>query len=383
MHDKCLKIAIFSIIINLFLAPLNSELAKIFGYITIITACAYPIIRAFNGRIVKIHVHVVCLVVLLLISVLLSAGSYEAKNTETYIISFISFIAFYWSISFKPNKESSLDLKFFFKANIVLCFIYIFHAFGPFGEKYLVIDSWGNQVFNMGLGNPNAVAGYVMFSVTMLLIQLINDVNRLHKIVLAILMGIMVYILFLLQSRAVLLCTIGAILIVLIGKERRAMNVLNLVIVLAPLGMLIVLPALDRAGVDFQLLGKQLMTGRTDVYQKNLDIVLSNPRVLIVGSFFEFYFQNLHNSSLAIIATLGLSGYLIYSVFWYKQIRKIDKEKKDRTQMVAFICLIAYILHSSAETMFMVGTIPYSVFIVLIVLIAKGEIRNRTTDIVD
>ena len=379
MHNKCLKIAIFAIIINLFLAPLNSEWAKIFGYITIISACIYPIMRAFNGRTVKINVYVVCFIVLLIGSLLLSVGSYETKNAETYIISFLSFVTFYWSISFKSDEESSLDLKFFFNANIALCIIFIFHAFGPFGEKYLVTDSWGNQVFNMGLGNPNAVAGYVMFSVTMLLIQIINDPDRFHKVLLVILLGIMVYILFLLQSRTVVFCTLGAILVVLIGKEGRVSNIINLLILLTPLAMLVVLPILDRMGIDFQLLGKQLMTGRTEIYNENLDVILSNPRMLLVGSFFDFYFRNLHNAPLTIIATLGITGYFIYILFWYKQIKRINSEKKDRNQAVAFVCLIAYILHSSAETMFMAGTIPYSVFIVVIVLIAKGEIKKRAT----
>jgi O-antigen ligase len=101
--------------------------------------------------------------------------------------------------------------------------------------------------------------------------------------------------------------------------------------------------------------------------------------MLLVGSFFEFYFQNLHNAPLAIIATLGFTGYFLYIVFWYKLIKRINHEKKDPNQVAAFVCLIAYILHSSAETMFMAGTIPYSVFIVVIVSIAKGEIKKRTT----
>lgn len=372
-----IKIAVWSIVLNVLFSPLNSSLAVIFGYVTIAASWLYPIIRTFRGRKIKVNKFVIGLAVNLLISMLVSISSIETSMIETYIISFVSFLTFYWSASFRPDETSRLDLRFFFKANLFLCFIYIFHAFGPFGEKYLVTDVWGNKVFNMGLGNPNAVSGYIMFSVMLLLIQLLHEKGTANKFFVLVLMGVMLYILYLLSSRTTFFCTIVALAAVAWNRRERAGNWVYMLVLLIPLCMVFFQLALAELESETQILGKGLDTGRAEIYEIALKKIFSSPLTLLFGECFQQYFQNLHNAPLALIATIGLMGYIPCCVFWFKQIKMLNSSVDGGSQKIAFVCIIVYILHSSAETMFMTGTVPYSMFVLLVLMIAKGDIKYR------
>ena len=78
----------------------------------------------------------------------------------------------------------------------------------------MISNEWGVRVFNMGLGNPNAVSAYVMFSVAVLVMQLLSLQRLVRKIINAVLIVILIYIILMLSSRTVLVCTIAILVYV-------------------------------------------------------------------------------------------------------------------------------------------------------------------------
>ena len=64
-------------------------------------------------------------------------------------------------------------------------------------------------------------------------------------------------------------------------------------------------------------------------------------------------------------------------IFWNKQLGILRDICVERKQIIAFVAIIVVLLHSSSESMGVIGTIPYSIFVIVIMKIARGEIRSR------
>ena len=379
MYNKLLKIAMYAIALNIFFTPLNGGIARLFGYMTILLTWAYPVVRTFIKRRPEMNIWVLILIGVVLFSVALNLGSFRMDNASATIISIVSFVVFYWSVSFDRDENRTMDLRFFFRLNYVLCAIFILYAFGPFDFKYTQINSSGAESFTMGLGNPNAVSGYVMFSIVLLIMQQTHLKKRVYKVLNLLLTGVILYILYLLSSRTVLACVLGIVVFVLVRRHGKMGRWIPYIAMLIPVLMISAQILLAEYDITVEILGKPLMSGRDKLYMEAIEEIRARPQMLVFGDIFYYCFENLHNAPLSILATLGISGLVMYWVFWLRLLRNLNRTSVGREYMIAYVCVLAYVVHSSSEIMFMAGAVPYCFFVLITVRIAKGEIRMPDT----
>lgn len=307
----------------------------------------------------------------------MSVNEFLLENLEKYVVSIVSFLALYWSLSFGQENRKGLYLRDIYKINYLLCITYILFTFGPFSFKYTSFGEWESPMFTMGLGNPNAVAVYVMFSIIILLIQLQSIRRGIYKCFNISIIVTLIYILLKLSSRTVLVCVIAILVYGVVRPRRKIGKIFPYLIMIIPIMMIpIQLYIGEQSNTAFKILGKSLATGRSDVYEEVLTEILSTPISFLFGNFSKYSFGNMHNAPLAILASIGVIGLLLYFAFRIHQINILNKFAKTNVQKIAFVSLLAFIIHSSSEAMTMIGTIPYGVLLLVIVKIAKGDFQD-------
>lgn len=376
MQNKLLKIAVYAIVLNVLFVPLNSTIAALFGYCTIITSVLYPLSQSYRNGTLRINRIVLAMMVALIISAITSMDSFEKGNLQQYIVSAVSFIAFYWALSNRDQKSSGIVLEDIYRANYLLCMIYIAYAFGPFDFKYMVINRWGDTVFTMGLGNPNTVAVYVMFSVVILIMQNVDICKKTRKAINWILVFILINILFMLSSRTVMVSLITVLICLVMRMKKKSSLWISYLVLFIPLVIVVIQPILTSRSVT-EVLGKSIETGRGEIFATFLKSVGEKPHCFIFGRFFEYGFENYHNVPLTIVGNLGVVGLALFLGFWFGQFRYLNGICQDKIQFLAFTSLIAFMVHASSEAMTMIGTIPYGTLLVILTEIAKGNVKKK------
>ena len=380
MSGLLLKLSLYSAIFNIAVTPFSSGVARIFGYTTIlffVASVLTPFVLTKKGTISRTNISLVFLIALTFLCSCHELIGKSFGNIIDLVLPILSFVTFYIALEQKKQKNSKITLMEIFYANYVLCFILMIFAFGPFDFKYQVVNKYEDAIFTLGLGNPNAVSLCVMFCVILLFIQICTISNVYVKVVNILLSAVLFYILYLLSSRTVLFCAIIVAIAFLI-KAPKAFKAISYFVVLVPLIMIGVhLRLLDSDDITLQILGKSISTGRPEMYRKFLDEIQTFPIRALTGNLCGYGFENLHNGLLAIFASLGVFGVLLYVTFWNRQLTILRKVCVDRKQKIAFAAILAILVHASSEAMGIVGTIPYSVFVVIIMKIAKGEIETN------
>ncbi len=380
MSSWLLKISLYSSVINLATLPFSALISRIFGYLTIILFFLSVIQCVFRNKklvLKKTAIGFIVVIIVGMMTSLPSLGLGSIGNIIDQFLSIISFVLFYVSMLSDSEEQRGFVLEDLYRINYILCFIILAFAFGPFDFKYEIINEYGGKLFTLGLGNPNGVSLYIMFSIVFLMIHFYKKKKISLRIIDLGLIVAMVYVLYLLESRTVFICTL-CVLIAFLLKAPKAFTWFSYFVVLAPVLMIIFqLQIRNLNTVSIVILGKAINTGRPEVYTRILTDISSSLPKIIFGDLFGYSFSNAHNGLLSIFASVGLGGVVMYIVFWYQQLKKLRVMCVDTVQRIAFFTIMAVLIHSSSEAMGVVGTIPFSIFVVVIMKIAKGEIRSK------
>ena len=303
MQNRLLKIAMYSIALNILFVPFNSSVAAIFGYCTILISVLYPLLRSYEAGKLKVNTLIILLAAVLLASALTSIADFQRKNLQNYIVSAVSFLSFYWALSCSEQGVGGAWLEDLYKANYILCAIFIAFSFGPFDFKYMQINQWGDTVFSMGLGNPNTVAVHVMFSLILLIMKNLSERKTLRKAINWCLILLLLVILYKLSSRTVMAATVTVLICVLLRVKKRNSLWIAYIALLVPLLIVIIQPMLSSETLG-QVLGKSLETGRGSIFRFFFKTVRKNPHHYVVGRFFKYGFENYHNVPPAVLPYL-------------------------------------------------------------------------------
>ncbi len=375
MQNRLLKLLMLSVTFNIIFTPLNGSIANLFGYSMIVLFCLYPFAGYTSIQPLKMNYLVLILVILMATSCLISFSSFKTENIVNQILPALSFLSFYWSLSIKKDFYNDvLDLRYFLKLNYLLSFAYICYAFLPFDFSYIVMNAWDYEVLTLGMGNPNAAAIYVMFSIVLLCLGYIKAENSKQKVLNAVFIVLLIYILTMLRSRTVLLSTIIIVWVSVFKRNIKITRILPKLIMLVPIAMIAFQVVLTNMGADATVLGKPISTGRGAFYSDLLSEIFDFPQKFIFGEYFKYPLSNLHNSVLVILFSLGGVGYFVYHLFWVRFLAYLRGVCNTQIQKVAFVTILCLIIHSSSEAAFITGALPYGCMGLLIVEIAKGKI---------
>lgn len=369
-----------AMVINIALVPWGTSWAIVAGYATIILT----VLAAFMGMKGKLHIELnkgtVGILILFAAMVLgLLVDFRKLKFNVDFIKIIVSFFCCYGLINMKPQKHNQKDLVDIFRINKLLALVYIAYTFLPFSFRYTVVNRWGATAFTMNMGNSNATSILVMFCVAVLCLEFKKESRRGWKIVNAMLILALMYTLILLQSRTAVACMIFVIACIWF-KNLKFKKWYGVVVLLLPI-IYFVLQILLRELEGITILNKELNTGRGEMFVGYIEAIKGAPMRYILGSVVTHQLANYHNAPIAIVSNFGFIGFIGYLIFWNYQFRTLINDSNRTTlQSMAVVVLFAFIIHSSAEASPMLGGIPHSSAVILIVRLAKDQFEEPAID---
>ena len=367
--ERLLQISLVSAVINIALTPIASNVAVYFGYLMIICSWAYALMCTVLSRSLKISILALFIIVALSLST--SVVYFNGEELRKKIISIISFISFYCMLSLHKDTDIShrINFKHIYYSAIALSIVFGIYAFAFPSISYTPYGRYGDLLFTMGMGNPNGTAVYVLFTAMILLLAISLTRSKLKKVILSVVVAALAYIMFLLSSRTVLACFILALLCIIFLPSLKCRRTFRYIVLVAPIIMIIIQFALNDKIGDFELLGKDLDTGRYVMYRDLLEQIGNEPLQYIFGNLCKYNFQNFHNG---VIWTIKM---------WNICLGDIEKTIKSKYQKLAYFFVLLFLLDSVSESMTMVGTLPQGLFVYLMVKIARGEVVLNSTDL--
>ena len=367
------KIALCASIANIACLPFSASVAAIFGYILIISFFAHVLSVCFFER-DKINAPFLGCVFSLFFSIIASQLQIGWFSREK-VLTILFFLSFYCLLLSKNTSLNSLRLKDVYILNYILSFVFLFLAYGPTGKQYVEFNEWGALQYTLGLGNPNGTSGCVLFSISILCLQIKQSKEKLIKVFNGALLCFLISILILLASRTSFVCCFFLVVSLVLNPVKKYLLPLNICCLFVPLIMIIVqIIFIHNNFSDILFLGKKLDTGRPEMFLEILNTIEQSPSFLILGDFGSYYFQNKHNFFLSIFASLGLLGVVTILYIWIYSLSQIFSHVKNRVQENAYLLIFVFFIHSSSETMFLIGSIPYALFFLVVIKIASGEI---------
>lgn len=369
-----LQTSLVAAVINIALTPIAPGVAAYFGYLMIICFWAYALVWTFQNR--SMRISILLLLAIVALSAVTSTMYFNGEELRKKIISLVSFISFYWILSLPADTDSqqNIEFKHLYYSAVVLTFVFVTYAFAFPAIAYTPYGAYGNLIFTMGLGNPNGTAVYVLFTAMVLLLAFVSTKRKLKKIMLMILVCVLSYIMYLLSSRTVLICFLLAVVCVIVLPKLKVKRIFRYAVLIAPLIMILIQFAFNDKIGDLEILGKDLDTGRFEMYRDLLQEITKNPVQYIFGNLCGYNFQNFHNGILTIFASLGVVGVAWALNTWNNKLKRIEKGIKNHYQQLAYFFVLLLLFDSIAESMTMVGTIPQGLFVCLMVKVAQGDI---------
>ena len=371
LFTSILKIAMLSMAVNIVFVPVNHSVAVLAGYTTIIATLALPFLGIKLPLSLRAKPSMVCLIgigICMLCSMLAHIG-YRNINID-FVKTLLSFFCCYLAIIIDDQSINKNDLRHMFLINKALGFALIAYTYLPFSFQFTEVNEWGGQQFTMGMGNPNATSINVMFCVVMLLLEVLQEKRTYKKVLCMSMIAALLGTMLKLQSRTVVICC-AFILLAGIFKQIRIPRYVIALVVVFPIAMFFIQIWLGTINTDVQFLGKEIATGRDEMYAAHLQTILNNPGDYLLGQILSHRLGNYHNAPLALIMSIGGLGYLLFIIMWVYEFQGMVRMQRTKLQYIAIIALFAYMIHSSSEASPMLGGIPYATQMIILSRIAK------------
>lgn len=369
MFILCTKLTMLVLTANIAFRPISQTLSIYSGYALILLSLALP----FTAIKTPITLHVKPSMLCLLLLLIVMAASYMAAPlmaNADLIKTVLSFLATYLVIALDSQSFTKRDLKDIFCIGKLLSLVYVVYTIFPFSFRYTTANEWGDMAFTLSMGNPNATAISVMFCILLLMGDASLSRQRGMQILDYVMAVMLMYTIYLLESRTVLVCSIALMMFPLIHKMRIRMGYayLAMVIPIAAIGLQLWLA--DQETIT--ILGKPLASGRDQLYTQYLEDLSTNPTDYILGKWGVHKLENYHNAPLAIIMNFGVIGLLLYYLFWSYEIKNmIGGIGESAMKKLVLIGVLAYFIHSSAEAAPMMGSILYGTELAIACRLAK------------
>lgn len=375
-----LKIGLFATLANIVLAPLASSAAALFAYAAIICFLLYSIIPVLYSK--HINLNAALLIAAAVISFITSVWFINGKEILKKSIAIFSFVAFYLTLSLPKDNcpQNNITFKYVTLISILMFIRFAVYLIPGIKGAYSPVGEYGQEIFTMGLSNPNGTAVYVLFVSMVFLLNYKKAPDFAGRIIWLLLIACLTYILIRLRSRTVLFCFTAAVLCTLLpyamkaeGNARR-LRIIRSVVLAVPVLMIGLQLILSKVIGAYTILGKALDTGRANIYADLIKIILKSPMQYIFGNLCGYAFYNFHNGIITEIASIGFVGCILVMRFWVGKLKSIEQSISNEYELLAYYFVLLFIVESVAESMTVIGAIPYSLFVYVIVKIAQGDI---------
>lgn len=307
-------------------------------------------------------------------SIVAIVGIINAKN-----ISEVSLFAKYVSTTTFPivlyvmgqNNFGKNFINFLFSANTIMSILFIILFFSDKAYKFNG-DVGTYPWLTLNFSNPNLTAMILLGNMGVLLLSFNHYQSLPIKTVLIALFVVMLYFLYLTNSR--LSFGIGIILGLSVALNFRVKKGHIVVVIFLPIIFFLLYNCLySIEGLrDVTIMGKPLFSGRIELWQS---ILMSfNPSIsnIFVGNFGLFQLYNAHNGMLTQLVNYGIIGVVLYFYNLYIQISSISQNcKKNRAMNNAMYIILSSVLLMLAES----GPVINGGIINFFVLVAVAYIK--------
>lgn len=361
---------IFAVLLYI-LIPLNSgAISLVYTGIVLITfGCFFLLIfrcQWMPGTILRSN-EMVCFVLLVLTigaSFLINSGEISFNSQIIGALGFLEMpLAIILMDSVEYNKRNQ---RFVLYANILIAFVFSALSISKYAYSGTL-----NSLY-LGYSNPNATAIYLLLNQAVLIMYL-PMIRKFSMRMLVV--GLCVYeeyLIYLTDSRTCLFVSIIIVAYYLFGRKIRIPQWLIPLAMIFPLVFLIIYTTMYKNGKysDLMVLGKELYSGREKYFLSQMNILeVKN----ILGNVRQYRFTNMHNGALAIIASCGYFGYILWFSFYFWAIRRYYRAARTQLQFVALAVILGVFIHSSSEAALMVGGAHYSIVVATFYWILKGD----------
>lgn len=305
-----------------------------------------------------------CIIIVLFKGIL--GRSYTLVDGLYSIIAFINIIGFY--LTYKNIKLDKKTFDFIYIVSILLTVLFFAYSFTNIAYR---CDTNGHiryiTTFAFNLNNPNAAA---MHLYGLLSILLVNIYQRKHKLFIGLLCVILVYLIIRTNCRSCIIAAAAIILYILFLRQKPLPKIIVFLLILAPAIFLIVYMTFYRnGGSNFIVGNKYVFSGRQNIYYTALN-ELKTPFTILFGAVRKEYFYNAHNAFVSLLSSIGIIGTFCYYFLLTKSYYDIRKSSN-----IATACLLGLSLQACAESAMFMGNFPFSIFVVLLLLL--GEYQNK------
>lgn len=370
MFIICIKLIMWATLTNITFTPMYKPLAVLSGYGLILASCLLPftaIKTPMQLRVKPSIFYLIMLAVIMLFSYVLEPTSVDMDLIKGVLMFFCTYIA----IAIEEQPFSKHDLKYIFNIGKILSMVYISYTFLPFPFRYTVVNEWGATGFTMGMGNTNATAISVMFCIFLLIGDTLYEDRLATRILDYILALALMYTVYLLESRTILICGFVLLLFPFFRKIRiRKWHVLG--VVLIPIAFIALQLWLSEQE-SIVVLGKPLASGRHRLYTSYINSLQSNPLDYLFGKWGNHKLANYHNAPFAIFLNFGALGLVLYYMFWFTELKEMLK-RRSALSTLAILGVLMFFIHSSAEAAPMLGFVIFGSEMVIVCRIAKNSI---------
>lgn len=306
----------------------------------------------------------VLLVMTILVSLLLGS---ETITFDTQIIEMLGFIEMPIAVMLMDCVDyNEKNMRFILYINILIAVVFSMLSMTKYAYSG-ILDS-----LYLGYSNPNATAIFLLLNQVVLIMFL----PMLGKITLKFLViGLCVYeeyLIYLTNSRTCMIVSIAIVVYYLFGKNIKIPKWIIIVAIVFPLVFVLLYTNMYTSGkyAGLQILGKEVYSGR-EVYFLSKMNILSWKNVL--GDVRQYHFTNMHNGPLAIIASCGSVGYILWFLFYYWTIRRYHSTARSQLQFIALVAILGVFIHSCSEAALIVGGAHYSIIVATFFWILKGN----------
>ncbi len=346
----------------------------------IISLCTYGIfgiwILLFGGAIISekhFRQRSFILFVLIVLTILVLVGKDVNRDTMISAFSYIMMLTV-WIVA-ANIRLSRFSRNFVIFITMSIGFLLISLSYSEYAYVVREDIDYIMEALTLGFSNPNQAAIIVYSTIAVLLVQYDTIKNTYIKwVVLAEIIWLF-YLLILTDARTSILACLFVVVMKLINNfklvESRVTRVNN--------GMLLficVLPILfywlytylyeHRILVGVEFLGKDLFSGRNEVYNHSIDMWENK----LFGNMERFSFENSHNASLTILLNTGIIGYLLYFVYTYLEL--VSLNKKRIMNFLPVVVILSYFIMGCAETAILTGGNIYYVMLQTICVLANN-----------
>lgn len=363
---------IFALLLYIMIPLQSGVVSFVYKGIVLITfGCFFPIFfkrldksRFFVGS--KEMACFVLLIMTILVSLMFSNGTI---SFDVHIMGILGFIEMPLAIMLMDCVDyNEKNTKFIFYINILIAVVFTMLSTTNYAYSG-TLDS-----LYLGYSNPNATAIYLLLNQAVLIMFL----PMLGKIYLRFLViGLCVYeeyLIYLTDSRTCLIVSIVIVVYYFLGKKIKIPKWIIIAAMFFPLAFVLIYTYMYASGkyVDLQILGKELYSGREVFFLSQMDVLsLKN----LLGDVRQYYFTNMHNGPLTVVASCGILGYIWWFLFHFWTIQRYYSAAKSQLQYIALVVILGVFIHSSSEAALIVGGAHYSIIIATFYWILKGKAK--------